>query len=75
MVCDGPAASCKEWAQHCAATSASAHWQTLRKQRKQQQLAPQPPVAAAQPAAAPLALAAASGVAWSCERVLREVQQ
>lgn len=84
FVCDEPSAACQQWSQHCTATHVSAHWKALRKQKQEQRLglAPSPPAAA--PAhnffappnrVAPQPAAPAAGEAWSCERVLREVQQ
>jgi hypothetical protein len=83
-VCDVPASDCLTWAAHCSASHSEPRW---RKEREHQRTArssaaaalPPPVVVAA--AAAPIAAAAAPArarraeAAWSCDRVMREVQQ
>ena len=93
-VCDGPAAQCPVWVQHCKATHKSAAWKKKRADWKKNP--PAAAAAAAGAAAAPAAAAPAVSVAsvartsmnghlpakakgakdvWTCERVLKAVEQ
>ena len=89
-VCDAPASTCGQWAQHCAASHTDAKWRKERERLKQARLtgAQPAPAPARAPAAAasqdPLeelfgggaAAAAAPGAPpISCESLLQQVQQ
>jgi superfamily II DNA or RNA helicase len=79
-VCDIPASDCAAWAAHCSASHSEPRW---RKERERQRLARSSASTAAPAPAAPTAVRVAAtapararmDAAWSCDRVMREVQQ
>ena len=78
FVCDAPAATCPRWFEHCMATHTQQQWQRRREEwrRMPASRAAAPPAAAA-PAAASSGQSAnpAGGDTWSCDRLLKEVEQ
>ena len=72
-VCDQPASKCASWFEHCHATHTSTEWRARRRSAQERpQVSPSPvPLAFGSP---PPPAAGRSGP-WTCERVLKAVEQ
>ena len=79
-VCDIPASKCDEWASHCKATHTSAHWRDARARKRNGGAAGSSSDGGAAAGGGGGAAASSSNYPvwvqrWSCDRLLKEVEQ
>lgn len=78
LVCDKPASTCGEWAEHCQATHASSEWRAAREAQRQRDLQRPPASAAAASSSSSSSTARPAkkhDEGWGAERLLKACEQ